>query len=402
MSRGIIAEKPAADLFTVDTTGSLEIQRAYRSTHKPLKADEIIARRSAIPFVDTHKRSSNVTDGILPPKRQRPNSGVSAKDYERLRQRAYGGNTAASKEVFKTSDRPDHDPWAETEEVEDPQAYLEKPKPIRAPKTMKQAPVSLLSSSKVLPAISQPRPSTSYNPLYEDWTEALNTEGQKEVEAEVQRRNDAAKEEEKQAQIRRTQAEIPQDDMGYYVTEEESAWEGFESEYASDRDASWMKKRRPERKTPAERNKVKRRKEAEGKVKHEMKAKEKEKQAKRILEFAAQVKAQEKRERQLVTQRRGDAADSSDSSLDDDDDDQLRRRNFGPAALPAKALEIVLPDELQDSLRLLKPEGNLLKDRFRNLMVRGKIETRKPIQQAKKKRQTMSEKWTYKDFTIRA
>lgn len=69
-------------------------------------------------------------------------------------------------------------------------------------------------------------------------------------------------------------------------------------------------------------------------------------------------------------------------------------------SIPEPALELVLPDELQDSLRLLKPEGNLLSDRFRNILVRGKIETRKPIQQSKRRRRTYTEKWTYKDFQI--
>lgn len=61
---------------------------------------------------------------------------------------------------------------------------------------------------------------------------------------------------------------------------------------------------------------------------------------------------------------------------------------------------MVLPDELRDSLRLLKPEGNLLKDRFRNILVRGKMEARRPITQPKKAKRTYTEKWTFKDFTI--
>ena len=64
------------------------------------------------------------------------------------------------------------------------------------------------------------------------------------------------------------------------------------------------------------------------------------------------------------------------------------------------SLELVLPDELQESLRLLKPEGNLLKERFRNVLVRGKLETRRPITQWKKKRRSITEKWSYKDFKI--
>lgn len=61
---------------------------------------------------------------------------------------------------------------------------------------------------------------------------------------------------------------------------------------------------------------------------------------------------------------------------------------------------MVLPDELQDSLRLLKPEGNLLDDRFRTLIVQGKLESRKPVTQARKAKREVTEKWTYKDFKV--
>lgn len=73
--------------------------------------------------------------------------------------------------------------------------------------------------------------------------------------------------------------------------------------------------------------------------------------------------------------------------------DDLNRLSEAP-------LELVLPEELRDSLRLLKPEGNLLNDRFRNILVRGKMETRKPIQQPKKKRVSCTEKWSYKDWDL--
>lgn len=67
---------------------------------------------------------------------------------------------------------------------------------------------------------------------------------------------------------------------------------------------------------------------------------------------------------------------------------------------PEKPLELVLPDELQESLRLLKPEGNLLDDRFRTLIVQGKLESRKPVAQSKKPKRKATEKWAYKDFQI--
>jgi nucleolar protein 53 len=61
---------------------------------------------------------------------------------------------------------------------------------------------------------------------------------------------------------------------------------------------------------------------------------------------------------------------------------------------------VVLADELQDSLRRLKPEGNLLKDRFRSMMIRGKVESRKQISHAKQAKTTATEKWTYKDWKL--
>lgn len=63
-------------------------------------------------------------------------------------------------------------------------------------------------------------------------------------------------------------------------------------------------------------------------------------------------------------------------------------------------LEVVLPEDLRDSLRLLKPEGNLLKDRFRSMMLQGKVEARRHIPYAKQKKFAVSEKWSYKDWEL--
>ena len=70
-------------------------------------------------------------------------------------------------------------------------------------------------------------------------------------------------------------------------------------------------------------------------------------------------------------------------------------------SIPDKPLEVVLPNELRESLRLLKPEGNILNDRFRNLLVQGKIESRTRITQPKKAKRTVTEKWTYKDWKLK-
>jgi nucleolar protein 53 len=64
-------------------------------------------------------------------------------------------------------------------------------------------------------------------------------------------------------------------------------------------------------------------------------------------------------------------------------------------------LELVLPDELQDSLRRLKPEGNLLTDRFRHVLINGKLETRRRVGGEKRRKKVkVTEKWSYKDWEI--
>ncbi|KAL6719151.1 hypothetical protein ACLMJK_003388 [Lecanora helva] len=390
---GIIAERASDSLFVLDTSGSSNIQKTYNQTHKPLKADAILAQRSAIPAIDSHKRPIGVTDGVIEPSsKKRKTNGVSPKEYERLKAVAYGSKSV--EDVIKTTDAPEYDPWAlkqPEEEAQDPKfSYLEKEKPIRAPPTLREAPVSLAAAKGEVPAVPAPKPGTSYNPTFEDWDALIIAEGEKEVEAEKKRLHEAELE---KARLDRIAAAEEEREYSDIQAEDESAWEGFESDFSN---AEWLKKKRPERKTPAERNKVKRRKEAERKDKWERKQKEKEKQQKQIHEIVREAKQEVKAKEQALAKFREHATRENVEA----DERVLRRRKFGKDALPEPPLELVLPDELQDSLRLLKPEGNLLKDRFRNILVRGKMETRKPIQQPKKKRRQITEKWSYKDFAV--
>ncbi|KAE8134656.1 hypothetical protein BDV38DRAFT_273370 [Aspergillus pseudotamarii] len=379
---GVLAEKPSEELFTFDTTGSTEIRKAFEKKHKPLKSEEIIAQRSVIPAVDTRKRNnSKVTDGVLEPKTKKHKSDwVTRKDWLRLKQVAKEG-----KPIKKDVGGDFYDPWADAEDptpVEDPQFdFLEKPKPKVAPVTLKEAPISLAANGKAIPAVRTPNAGTSYNPTFEDWDGLLQEQGAKEVEAEKKRLEEERKEEERQRMI----AEAKDDD-GEVRSDDESAWEGFESEYET---PDWLKKKRPERKTKAQRNKIKRRKEAERQAKWEAQMKKKEEQVEQARAIAEKMKQQE-------LERAG-----SSESEGEGDDTVLRRKPLGGRTYaPEQKLEVVLPDELQDSLRLLKPEGNLLDDRFRTLIVQGKLESRKPVSQPKKAKRKLTEKWGHKDFKV--
>ncbi|PYI28381.1 Nop53-domain-containing protein [Aspergillus indologenus CBS 114.80] len=381
---GVIAEKPSEELFVIDTTGSAEVRKAIQKKRKLLKSEEIIAQRSAIPAVDTRTRTnSKVTDGVLEPKSKRQKADwVTRKDWLRLKQVAKEGKPTNKTETEL------YDPWADAEDTtryEDPKFdFLEKPKQKVEPVTLKHAPISLAANGKPIPAVRAPTAGTSYNPTFEDWDKLLQEHGQKAVEDEKKRLEEERKEEERQRMI----AEAKDDD-GAVRSDDESAWEGFESEYEK---PEWLNKKRPQRKTKTERNRIKRRKEAERQAKWEAQMKKRQEQYARANLTPEEIEA---KELELAEQ-----SEDSSSSDEEGDDTVLRRRPLGKLRAPEKRLEVVLPDELQDSLRLLKPEGNLLDDRFRTLVVQGKLEARKPVTQVKKPKREITVKWSHKDFQV--
>ncbi|KPI38986.1 uncharacterized protein AB675_4505 [Cyphellophora attinorum] len=378
---GPVSEKPSDELFVFDTAGSDDIRKKHKLS-KTLKVDEILAQRSAVAPVDGRKRSSRVTDGLVEPSSKRQKKDwVSRKDLQRLKQ----GLDAQSliPEHLGEADSTGFDLWSET-----PSAvatvykdeYIPDIRPKVAPATIQQPAVPLTASGKPVRPVAQPEAEASYNPLFDAWADRYKTEGEREVEVERQRLERARQEEERQARIEASAAEADRENE----TDYESAWEGFETE-----DETTLKRKRPERKTPQQRNKIKRRKAIEQQAKHEAASSKKQKQAEAAV--MAMIEAQDDREVAAVE------SDESENGRYDNGS-KLRRRKRGTMNIPEQNLEFVLPDELQESLRRLKPEGNLTRDRFRNLLINGKLDSRALAKQQKKKQIKYTEKWSYKNF----
>lgn len=407
---GPVAEKPSEELFATDIAGSDHIRKKY-GVGKKLKADEVLAQRSAVPSVATRKRKADeahgdeewakkvaevkgrVTDGIVPKKQKRDH--VSYKEYERLRKLAYGGDTQHKDIVTVDEQGVSYDPWDAPEEHNgsgNANGWLEGKKPVREPATLKRHPVSLARSGKAIPAVGKPDAGKSYNPAFTDWDALLQREGAKEVEAERLRQEEARREKEIEELREKARREEELERAGCssnWESEWESEWEGIMSEAE---EQELLAKKRPERKTKAERNKIARRKEEKVKKLHEEKLRNRERQLAQVKALAAEAEEKERRKMQLVR---------AQESSEDEAEVELRRRRFGAHQVPEGPLEVVLADELQESLRLLKPEGDLLGERFRSMMVRGKVETRKKILQHKKKNGKATEKWSYKDWKLK-
>ena len=220
---------------------------------------------------------------------------MSHKKYQRLQNIAYGEDSALNNITVRDG-RPDYDPWApkcNDKEQERNSNFLAKPKSVRAPKTLKQAPVSLVKHASAFPAVPKPKADASYNPIFEDYDKALMGEGMKEIDAERRRLKEAELEQERLLRIE--QAQMEEVDL---QTEDESVWEGIESEFEAE---EWLKRRRPQRKTPTERNKIKRRKEVERQAKLDAQVKRKAQQAQKIKEIAKEVSRNEGRNAVIST-----------------------------------------------------------------------------------------------------
>jgi nucleolar protein 53 len=389
---GVGADQADKDIFAIDTLGDSAIPRRFpKHITKGLKADEIIAQRSAVPAVSLRKRpAEKTTDGIIPEKRQRTGIYVTYKEIQQLKRIADGKHESAVEVVDAAFDA-----WAPEEVAPDYEAdgafsFLAKDLEKKRPKTLARKPVSLAANGKAIPAVSKPVGGYSYNPLYTDWAERLEEEGRKAVDAESKRlEGERSKQSQKEA-IARSAAEAEAAEARAELSEwdEDSAWSGIESGAES----TGVRSKHPERKNKVQQNKAKRRKERERLARHEAAMKHRNDQLHRIKAVAKEIDEREKA-MQLAH------AETSDDS-EEGDENEIRSRRFGKFAIPERDLELVLPGELQDSLRRLKPEGNLVKDRFRNLLIRGKVEARKRRPFKKQAKTKHTEKWTFKDFEV--
>ncbi|KAI1266065.1 P60-like protein [Xylariaceae sp. FL1019] len=389
---GVLTERASDELFVLDTVGDASIPSKFpKHTSKTLKADEIIAARNQhIPAVSQRKRTGDkTTDGIIPAKRPR-REYVTVKELARLKRVADGQHDNTVDVTDATYDPWDVVPTSTMIEEDDIVTNDVRNQQAKAPKSFAQKPLSLLASGKTMPAVSKPSGGYSYNPKFEEYEARYTAESNKAVEAEQKRlaEEEAARLKAEAAARSAAEAEAAEARAELSEWDEDSEWEGVQSGGEELKPSA----RRSKRKTPAERNRVKRRKEEERRLKHEAKTKIRKAQLEQIKQIARETA---ERDQQLELAK----AEESDSSMASNDD-ALRRKQLGKLKLPEKDLELVLPDELQDSLRLLKPEGNLLKDRYRSLVVRGRMEARRKRPFRKQARTTITEKWTYKDFDI--
>ena len=199
----MIKEKPDSNLFTLDTTGDSSSAAAHRLP-RPLKCDEILSQRSAVPAVSSRVRTGGggsiaVTTGIVRQKSRRKD-GISHAQLQRLRALAYGGSgTVPSGVLSAPSAVPSYDPWQDapppptTTTTTATATTTTAAVGVKPPKTLAHKPVALSVVGSV-PAVRLPEPGVSYNPEFAAWDALLQHIGAQEVESEKKRLAAAADE----------------------------------------------------------------------------------------------------------------------------------------------------------------------------------------------------------------
>ncbi|XP_033736143.1 ribosome biogenesis protein NOP53-like [Pecten maximus] len=234
--------------------------------------------------------------------------------------------------------------------------------------------------------VQVPDPGASYNPSYNDHQNLLAKAYDVEVKRERKERKlyNAVEAKFRSISAAELEANLQAEMTAGLNKEEEDPVEFTEEELEKLSVAPPV--RREDKKTRIQRNKEKNIKEKKhGKIK-EKTTKTREKEIFRLKTIKAEIKAREKKLSERAKQKKERYEKSG-----------MNTRKLGKVKFEEAEIEIKLSEELPGSLRLLKPEGHLLVDRFKSLQKRNVIE---PRLEASKKRKYKPKLFLKKGYEI--
>lgn len=352
---GKIEEQANEDLFTIDVEGDSEVKRKNKSK-KLLTIEEILKPQSKVKSLGSNRNKDSVS---------RYNLSKYTKEQVNLinKRKAEGKINKVSKKK-KSNSIITRDLWEESDNVE-PQEFnfFNQPKP-KAPSTLKYNKLA-----EKVEAVKVGHPGTSYNPSFTDHQDALR------IAVDIEQ-----KKEDEKAKIEKELSYPPElDEMSDHEIADDDDEEEEEEEVNDSDDQKITKV--TERKTKAQRNKEKKNKEKEEKRLQKLKDKEMSKQIEEIEKIQQVIDEEEKNTIEKMNKPKKE-----------------KMPRLGKVRYQAKSMDIQLTEELSESLRGLKPEGNLFTDRFKSLQERAIIEPR--VRNNKERRYKLKEyeKHSYKKF----
>ena len=368
-AEGVPAHKRSnAELFMEDRSGQETTLARQAREKRKLKSQEILAHRSAVPAMQQKARSSfqlpddstaaKAAAAGLPPKFKKRLRMLASRPHEGVEGETERGRAGRLQSDAVLAEK--HDLWGEAPKTRQNDWIAPAAKePVHRPRSMQHEPYA---AARSMPAVSVPHPGTSYNPDFDSHEALVQTAYEKAKAAEL----DEQQAQELHAKWKGVTQGVPLPlDLPLDVPEEG----GEDDEEVQDEGAA---PKMPARKTAAQR-----RREARAKEQYTL-AQQRRKERRiqgMISELPNQMK-QAKRDAQtradLVQQRRQQKEERLRSQ-------GIAGTRIGTHAVPSQRVDVQTGDELSDSLRRLRPEGNLFWDRFQSLQARGLAEARKPV-----------------------
>ncbi|XP_038550274.1 ribosome biogenesis protein NOP53 isoform X2 [Micropterus salmoides] len=390
---GLLSEKSDDSLFFLDVgppkkaeqkAEPVEGRKRKGKASRPLRIDLILQHDSLVPppkdVLAYQQPNAKKLRRIAQKAEQLAAKGVVPRRQKQLLTRR-PVNRATKKAVTEANNNPDrdfYDIWGqESKDAADPW-YLQ-----QTGKQRVKRPEKLNEKPSVLPAVEVIAPGGSYNPDFFSH-QALLLEAH-EVEVKKQKEEDKIA---KQLAVNRedtaTEETVFREQVEGLVEEEneEEAPNEEEEDVAVGAISLALKKTERQRK-----------KERADKIKEQRRLANRRKtgqqqQLFQLRSIKASIKQQDQKTKDRQTQRKANQ-----------EAQKAQPRRLGKLKFQAQDMEVQLSDELAGSLRRLKPEGSVLKDRFKSLQKRNLIEPRERAKFKRRHKLKYVEKRAFREIT---
>ncbi|KAM3830349.1 ribosome biogenesis protein NOP53 [Vipera latastei] len=399
---GPVSEKPDESLFFVDTSNEQQGQKEKPAKEKPLKIDLILQPDSKVP-PPKDILSYQVPNGRKLKRKQQlweklSEKGVVPRKERLLQQRLQNPPKAKTAGADSGTDpsRQFYDIWADSNPLDKALAgqdafFLEQTKkqPVQRPDRLKKTPSEL-------PAVEIISPGGSYNPSFQSH-QALLLQA---FEAELVRQK---AEERLQRQLNfPTAAEAPTQESVFQeqcegLMEEESEGEEGQGRPLEEGLQAVSDQASPlfaataagEKKTERQRKKEKADKQSKARELSEKAARLRKQELFQLKSIRLQLK-----EREAELQRRKQRRQAKRKL------EAVKPKRLGRLKYEEPDVDVQLSNELAESLRTLRPEGSILKDRFKSLQKRNIIEPRERAKFKRKYRLKYVEKRAFREIAL--